>query len=116
MRLLITVIITALLAWLTSYMFAWWMIAVIPFLIAVVWKQKPGFAFISGALSIAILWSLLITLADAANEHILSSRMAQLFGLSHTVFIAVNIMLGAIVGGLGGWSGAHMNRLFKEHK
>lgn len=114
MRQLITIIITALLAWLTSQVFAWWMVAVIPFLIAVVWQLRPGWAFLNGFLSIGLLWLYLILKTDIANEQILSQRMAQLFGLGHGLFIAVNILLGALVGGLGGWSGASMWKMFKK--
>lgn len=114
MRLLITILITALLAWLTSWLFAWWMIAVIPFLLAVVMKQRPGRAFVSAALSIALLWTVLVMRTDMANEYLLSSRMAQLFSLGHAGFIIVNIFVGALVGGLGGWSGACMWGIYKR--
>jgi len=117
MRLLISILITALLACLTSWLFAaWWMIAVIPFLVAIVSKQKPGQAFISGMLAIALLWLILIVKTDTANERILSSRMAQLFGLGHILFLIVNVVLGALVGGLGGWSGASMRKIYREKK
>ena len=114
MRQLITIIITALLAWLASYSFAWWMVAVISFLIAVVWQLKPGWAFVNGFLSIGLLWLYLILRTDIANEQILSNRIAQLFGLGHTLFIVVNIVLGGLVGGLGGWSGASIWKIFKR--
>lgn len=114
MRQLITIIITALLAWLASYSFGWWIVAVIPFLIAVVWQQKPNQALMNGFLSIGLLWLYLVLRADTANEQILSNRMAQLFGLSHILFLVVNIVLGALVGGLGGWSGASMWKIFKH--
>lgn len=116
MKQLITIIITALLAWLTSHMFAWWMVVVIPFLVAVVWQLRPGWAFLNGFISIGLLWFYLILRTDIANEQILSDRMAQLFGLGHALFITVNILLGALVGGLGGWSGASMWRIFKTKK
>ena len=116
MRHLITIIITALLAWLTSQVFAWWMVAGIPFLIAVVWQLKPGGAFLNGFMSIGLLWLYLILKTDIANEQILSQRMAQLFGLGHPLFLVVNILLGALVGGLGGWSGASMWKMFKKNK
>lgn len=114
MRQLITIIITALLAWLASYSFTWWMVAVIPFLIAVVWQLKPGWAFLNGFLSIGLLWLYLILNTDIANEQMLSQRMSQLFGLGYAPFTAVNILLGALVGGLGGWSGASMWKIFKK--
>lgn len=114
MKLLVTILITALLAWLTSWLIAWWMIAVIPFLVAVVMKQRPGRAFVSGSLSIALLWAVLVIRTDMANDYLLSSRMAQLFSLGHTGFIIVNIFVGALVGGLGGWAGACMRGMYKD--
>lgn len=116
MKSFIVILFTALLAWLASWAFSWWMVAAIPFIMAVVLKQKPGKAFISGAVSIALLWAALITRADTANEYILSSRMAQLFGLGHVAFILVNIIVGTLVGGLGGWSGACMTKIYPAKK
>lgn len=114
MKSFVIILLTALLAWLASLTIAWWMIAVVPFLIAVVLKQKPGKAFVSGMLSIALLWTALIMRADIDNEYLLSSRMAQLFSLGHAAFILVNIILGALVGGLGGWTGACMNGIYQR--
>lgn len=116
MKLLINILITALLAWLLSWLFAWWMIAVASFLVAVVSKHKPAKGFFIGFLGVGILWLYLILQADVANEHILSTKIAQLFSLSHTLFLIVNIFLGGLVGGLGGWSGASMRKLFDTGK
>lgn len=116
MKTFITILITALLAWAASYATSyWWMIAAVPFLVAVIAKMKSGKGFVVGSLSIALLWLYLIMEADTANNHILVSRMTTLFNLpSNTVFIIVNIFIGALIGGLGGWSGAAMNKLFKQ--
>lgn len=116
MRFLMTILITALLAWLTSWLWAWWMIAVIPFVVAVLIKQKVGRAFMSGLLGIALLWLYLVLKMDIANHSILSTRMAGLFGLGHTAFLIVNILLGGLIGGLGGWSGAAMRGILKTDK
>lgn len=113
MRWITTIIITAFWAWLFSLLFTWWMIAVIPFVVALIAKQKAGRAFLSGFISIALLWLILILKQDIANEYLLSNRIAQLFSLPHSVFIIVNVFLGALVGGLGGWSGAAMRGMFR---
>ena len=116
MRFLATILVTALLAWLASWLVGWWMLAVIPFIMAIFTGQKPGRAFISGMLSIALFWAVVLLIVDARNEYLLSSRMAALFGLAHPVFILVNILLGGLVGGLGGWSGACLARFFRQKK
>ncbi len=114
MKNIITVIVTALLAWVASQ-YAWWAIVVIPFLVAVVLKFKGGKGFLIGFVSIALLWSYLILKTDLANEHILSAKIAGVFGLPHIVFLIVNVFLGALIGGLGGWSGAAMRKIFKSN-
>lgn len=111
MKFLITIIVTALLAWLGSYYVSWWMIAVVPFLAALAMRMKGGRGFITGFLSIGLLWLYLVLKTDMANEQILSGRMSQLFGLGHTLFLTVNVLLGALIGGMGGWSGGALGRL-----
>ncbi|MCB0697744.1 MAG: hypothetical protein KDC07_10290 [Chitinophagaceae bacterium] len=114
MKNIVTILITALLSWLGAYYIGWWMVAVVPFLVAVIAKQKAGRGFLSGCIAIGLLWLVLILKQDAANDYLLSGRIAQVIGLSHTVFIIVNVILGALVGGLGGWSGAAMRGIFKN--
>lgn len=112
---MITIIITALLSWAGAYLLGWWMVAVVPFAVAIITQQKALPAFISGFLSIGVLWLYLILKLDLYNEHILSTRMANLLGMAHALFIVVNVLLGAIVGGLGAWAGACLRKLF-PHK
>lgn len=114
MKFLITIIITALLSWLACYYLTWWMVAVVPFVAAFVMRQKGDVGFLTGFLSIGLLWLYLVLKADVANDQILSGRMAQLFGIGHALFLAVNIVLGALVGGMGGWSGAALGRLLNK--
>lgn len=114
MKNLVIIFVIALLAWLCSRYIAWWMIAVVPFLIILFLKAKPGRGFLTGFIAIGILWLYLILEQDLANEHILSERFAILIGLPHLAFLIVNVLIGAIAGGLGGWSGALLRRAFAK--
>lgn len=116
MKYIINILVIAISAWILSSLIAWWMIAVMPFVIAVANKQKAGAAFASSFVAIAMLWLYLIMQTDIANESILSTRIAQLFGLGHTLFLIVNVLVGGLVGGLGGWSGAAMRSGFQSDK
>lgn len=116
MKALITIIITALLAWIGSILIGWWMIAVATFLMAVLFKQSVGRAFILGAVSIGVLWLFLILQSDIANHNVLSERIAGVVGVSHLVLIIINIIIGMLMGGLGGWSGAAMSKMFDKKK
>lgn len=114
MNRLIQISITSMLSCAAAYWLAWWMIAVIPFVVAIVSKQTPGNGFVNGFTAVGVLWSMLVLLIDYKNGHMLSANLAELFKLSQSVFIIANILLGAIIGGLGGWSGACMYNAFKS--
>jgi hypothetical protein len=107
------VILIALFSYLATTYMPWWMIAVVSFVIGFVIQLSSGRAFLSGFAGVALCFLILILLADSANEHILSTRMAKLFGLpNYSLFIAVNVFLGGLVGGLAAWSGAALRAGF----
>lgn len=104
MRFLISILLIAAVAGLVSLFFPWWVISPVTFLVAFFSGLRPAKSFLAGFLGIALLWAVVILWKDIANEHILSSRMAGVFGLSsYPLFILVNIVLGGIVGGMSAW-------------
>ena len=115
MRTFIIILITAALAGLATWFLPWWMVAVVAFLMAVLLYLPPGKAFRVGAFSIMSLWFVVLLARDIPNEHILSTRMAMLFGLPHfSLYILVTIVVAALVGGLAGWAGGLMNFAFRR--
>jgi len=107
MRLLIAVILIALLSFVAEYFFPWWTIALVAFAVVLLFRLNSGRAFLAGFLGIFLLWLCVALIRDSANSHILSVRMAELFHLPGSmIFMAVTALIGAIVGGLAGWSGA----------
>lgn len=117
MRFLTAVILTILTAFAATLFlpWQWWYIAVITFLYAVVLGMKPGRSFLCGFVSAGLFWLSMILRADLANDHILATRMSGVFfgSPNMVLFIIVNALLGAIVGGLAAWSGGLMNRAFR---
>lgn len=115
MRFVSAILFTALLAGIGSWFFQWWMIAVAAFVIMLIIELKPGKGFLAGFLGIAFLWLTIILLKDGSNQHILSGRMAKLFGLPNSfLFVIVNVFLGALVGGMAGWSGVLVRKIFRR--
>lgn len=107
MRFAFSILLTIILAGFAEYFFPWWTIVLAAFIIALLFQLKPGKAFLAGFLSIAILWLAWTLKIDSANQHILSQRMARLFSLpGYGWFIAVEVFIGALLGGLGAWSGS----------
>ena len=115
MRVILFIIIIALFAGIASWFMPWYSIALVSFIVMLFAGFGSGRAFLTGFLGIALLWIALILYADFNNDHILSARMAVLFGLPNILFILVNIILGGLVGGMAGWAGASTRAVF-THK
>jgi hypothetical protein len=92
--------------------FPWWNIAFICFLVALFIYQKPGIAYITGFVSIFLLWGGLAFWIDAQNNSILSRRMATLFPLhgSSVTLILITALVGAIIGGFAALSGSFLRK------
>lgn len=97
------------------FMSGMWMAVVLPSTMMIAMQIPGRRAFGAGFLGIALLWLVLILIKDVPNHHILSSRMAGLLGLPNSaMFILVNVLLGGLIGGLSGWSGASLNKAFRK--
>jgi len=113
MRLLLAIILIAILAGAATYVLPWWMIAVVAFAVTCIMGLRAGKGFLAGFLGIAILWLAVALYADVRNEHLLSTKMAKVFSLPNgALFLTVTVVLGAIIGGLAGLSGALVRKAF----
>jgi hypothetical protein len=116
MRFIISILLIAILAAVATYFFAWWSVAIVCFIITLIAGLKPGKAFLAGFFGIGVFWLIAAVGHDIPNEHILSQRMAVLFKLPHySLFILVTVLIGALVGGLAGWSGGLARKGFKPN-
>ena len=100
MKIIAAIVLTAFLAYITGIYstLPWWSFAITSLLVALAVHQKPGKSFLSGFLGLFLLWAGLAFMKDAANEHVLSAKVAQLL-LKNSSSIAI-ILLTGIVGGL----------------
>ena len=104
---LLGVVLITVLSAAAEYFFPWWTVAVVAFLVVLAMAFRPGKGFLAGFLGVLILWLIISLIKDFSNEHILSTRMAELFSLpAGLLFIIVASLIGGLVGGLAGWSGA----------
>ena len=86
----------------------WWSFVITNLLIAVAIPQKPFLAFASGAIGVGMLWAGLAMGIDLANNHILSTKVANLLPLkgSYKGLIILTAFLGALLGGLASLTGS----------
>ncbi len=108
MKFFFSLTLTALLAYVSGLYFPWWSIAVVAFIVAVVINQSPMKSFLTGFLSIFLLWAVLAFIFDQQNASILSKKIAQILPLggSSVLLISSTAFVGALVGGFAALSGS----------
>lgn len=114
MKFLASVIITILLSFGACLFLPWWSIAVVAFIVAVFIPQKTWISFISGLVSLFLLWYFLAFWISANNENILAHRVSLLILKSDSPYylILLTAFIGALVAGLAAVSGSLFRNLF----
>lgn len=103
---LLTILLTALIALVLQLMLPWWTLALAASGVALFREASPLKAAASGFLAIFLLWSITAFLLSSANEGILAGRLATLLSLPGGFFsILVTGLVGGIAGGLAALTG-----------
>lgn len=107
MKFLVALLLTALLGYVAPLYSVWWGFAVTSFVVALSVPQKPLVALASGFLGIFLLWLVIMLIIDAANNHLLSTKMAFVlpFGGSVTILILISAVIGGLVSGFAALAG-----------
>lgn len=115
MKLIASILLTALLSFIAGLYLPWWSLAIVAFVTALLIPQSLFKSFLSGFVAIFLLWSLLAWWVDAQNESLLSRKIAQLIPLggSSLLLILVSALVGALVGGFAALTGSSFRRLVK---
>lgn len=90
-----------------TYLMFWWIFAPLTFCIACFVRYPSGkAAFWTGMLIVFLSWLGIYFIKDAANDSLLSNKMAEVFSLPghYALFIVVAILMG-IIGGLSSLAG-----------
>lgn len=115
MRFLFVFLLTAIASYFALLIMPWWISMLIAFFVVLLLPMKKGRSFLAAALGVGLCWLLVALVADFRNDHLLSTKMAALFGLpSYALMIALSPLTGFITGGLGGWTAAALRDIFRE--
>ena len=107
MKLLTTIVLTAILTYLLGMFLPWWSIAIAAFVVALLMKPSLGKAFLGGFLGVAIAWAIIAFWIDSSNDHILGAQISRVFQLGSAVLlILITAVLGGLVGGFAALTGA----------
>ncbi|MES2004156.1 MAG: hypothetical protein V4450_06510 [Bacteroidota bacterium] len=114
MKIITAIVLTAFLAYVTGVYstLPWWSFAVTSLLVSLAVHQKPGKSFLSGFAGLFLLWAGMALLKDAANEHILSTKVASILPLggSYLVLILVTGIVGGLVSGFAALTGSYLRK------
>ena len=110
---ILSILVTALLSFVSGLYLPWWGIAIAAFLVSAAIPQKPGFSFLSGFLGVFLLWEVLAWWIDNKNNGILSQKIAVLIPLggSTVLVIVITSLVGALVAGSAALAGCYARRL-----
>jgi len=104
-----------LLAFICGYLVPWWVACILAFGAAWFLGKTSGQAFWSGFCGLGLAWLALALLKSFPNEHILATRVAQLFHLPHWLWLLlITVLVGALAGGMSALSGLIVKRVFEK--
>ena len=110
MRTLLTTVCIVGCAWLAGLWLPFWSLSIIALLAAFLFRPGVGWAFCAGAVAGALLWGVLAWSADAANGHVLATRVGRLFGTGPSGMVVITAALGALLAGLAALLGDRIRR------
>lgn len=113
MKFFISVTITILISYLAGAFLPWWCIFPLAAIIYAWIPLKHGYAFLSGFLSLFLLWGVLAFLIDSANHHLLSKKITMLFlqNEKYGYLILITGFIGGVTGGFSALTGSLARRL-----
>jgi hypothetical protein len=110
MRFTLATLLTATLSFIAGLYLPWWSIALVAFLVALLIKQKIGWAYLSGFTAISFLWGGLALFIHIRNKGVLTQKIAALLPLNGNTFylISITAFVGALVAGFAAMSGSSL--------
>ena len=110
MKFILSIVLTALLAFIGGLWLPWWSIAFASFIVALMIFQPAGKAFLGGFIGLFLLWGVLAWWINSQNQGILSRKMAMILPLSGNSFLLILLtaLVGAVIAGFAAASGSFL--------
>ncbi len=112
MKFIISLILTALLSFVSCLYLPWWSIAIVAFIVAALIPQKPGKAFLTAFLALFLLWGGLSFWISQNNEHILAHKISLLVLKMDNPYLLILAtgLIGALVAGMAALTGSYLRK------
>jgi hypothetical protein len=112
MKFIVSLLLTALLAFAGGLYLPWWSVAVAGAVAGILIPLAAWKSFLSAFAGAFLLWGALAWWIDTKNNSILSQKIAQLLPLggSSLLLILLTALIGALVAGMGGLTGSYLRK------
>jgi hypothetical protein len=117
MKFIVQLILIALFTYVGQFFLPWWGVFFLAGSVGMMVPSKGFSTFLAGFLAVALLWFLQVYLIDAANESILSTKVAAIVTLSSPMqLMLVTAVIGGVCGGFGVLTGTFLADMLKKKK
>lgn len=115
MKFIVSILLTALIAFAMGLQLPWYSIAIAAFIVALCIPQKGGKAWLAGFLGVFLIWVLLALIQTKNGGENIATQMATIFPLQgNAVLLAIiSATIGGLLGGFAALSGSFGRQLFK---
>lgn len=116
MKFIVSVILTALIAFALGLNFSWWTVAVAALLVAFAIPQKSAIAWLSGFLGIFLLWAILaFWIKTKGGGDLIAGQVSRILPLggNQAMLVLVTGLIGGLVGGFAALTGSLGRKLLK---
>ncbi|MFN0293295.1 hypothetical protein [Pedobacter helvus] len=104
-------IVILILSFVLQTFFPWWTIIVISFATCGIIGKTGKISFWQPFFAIVILWTGMALYKSVPNNHLLATRVAEMFGLKvWLAIVAVTALIGGLVAGISGYCGYHFRK------
>lgn len=110
MKFFVSLLLIMFLGFVACLYLPWWSIAIVAFIVAVVIPQRPWKSFLSGFLSLFILWGALSFWISNGNAHLLAHKVSLIILKMDSPYLlmAATALIGALVAGFAALSGSYL--------
>ena len=112
MKFIVSILLIALLSVAACLYLPWWSIAIVAFIVAASIPQKPWKSFLTGFISLFLLWGSLSWYISSNNDHLLANKISMIILKKDNPYslILVTAMIGSLVAGFAALAGSYVRK------
>ena len=112
MKFIVSILLIALLSVAACLYLPWWSIAIVAFIVAASIPQKPWKSFLTGFISLFLLWGSLSWYISSNNEHLLAHKVSMIILKKDNPYslMLVTALIGSLVAGFASLAGSYIRK------